>query len=301
MRCAVCGKEFGAGNTCQYCGADRVTGLGNYNGYDVPNRGSFVSHNAPSHQENFAQSKIKKVESMVCYACGEIIPTDSRFCPYCNKELYVTCPKCGCEYSSQYPICNKCGTNRVKYNEEQKQISIQKAKEEYQKRQEEEADQLWGRQFDNYGGIVPIIVAIIVWTLPIWDSDIRNSSDILVLIPMAIPVFFVWAFVAAACVPYRAKKRFEKWKKEHPNHRAILYLEERSEWEREGGSKYLKFVGYASLGLGVFLFLLFISGGASDEEKQESLRIGTIIILVVGFLSFILRYVLYRPMEKRTS
>jgi predicted nucleic acid-binding Zn-ribbon protein len=31
----------------------------------------------------------------------------------------VTCPKCGHEYSSQYPACSKCGTNRQKYRDEE--------------------------------------------------------------------------------------------------------------------------------------------------------------------------------------
>lgn len=137
MKCAVCGKEFGTNNTCQYCGADKVVGLGNYSGYDVPNSGSFISHNEPNRQGDFAQAKIKKVESMVCYACGEIIPVDSRFCPHCSKELYVTCPKCGYEYSSQYPTCNKCGTNRNDYIKIQQRLA-----EEEKCRQEEYIEKL---------------------------------------------------------------------------------------------------------------------------------------------------------------
>ena len=31
----------------------------------------------------------------------------------------MTCPKCGHEYSSQYPACNKCGTNAQKYRDEE--------------------------------------------------------------------------------------------------------------------------------------------------------------------------------------
>jgi len=38
MKCAVCGKEFGSGINCQNCGSDRVTGLGNYNGYSSPSK-----------------------------------------------------------------------------------------------------------------------------------------------------------------------------------------------------------------------------------------------------------------------
>ena len=35
MRCSKCGKEFGTGTHCQHCGVDRVTGLANYNGFEI--------------------------------------------------------------------------------------------------------------------------------------------------------------------------------------------------------------------------------------------------------------------------
>ena len=224
MKCAVCGKEFGTNNTCQHCGADRVTGLGNYSGYDVPNRGSFVSHDEPNHQENFAQSEIKKVESMVCYACGEIIPADSRFCPYCNKELYVTCPKCGCEYSSQYPTCNKCGTNRVKYNEEQKRISIRKAEEENRKNREIEArsEASMIRSQLDYSAtstkIISNLIAVGVFAFMLFSAGPSLLLFIPILIEVAITIFVI------NYEGHRTKERIEQWKKEHPNHRATPYL-----------------------------------------------------------------------------
>lgn len=55
-----------------------------------------------------------------CYKCNNVIPVDSKFCPYCQIELYTTCPKCGIKYSSQYPACNQCGTNKLEYLESQK-------------------------------------------------------------------------------------------------------------------------------------------------------------------------------------
>lgn len=39
MKCNNCGKEFGDGLTCQYCGCERVKGLGSFSGYD-PGKGS---------------------------------------------------------------------------------------------------------------------------------------------------------------------------------------------------------------------------------------------------------------------
>ncbi len=128
MKCSVCGKEFGEGMTCQNCGVDRVTGLGNYSGYETPNgnatsRSSSGSQNGSYRQEVVSQPKIVEVKSIVCYNCGEIIPADSKYCPHCSTSLYVTCPKCGHEYSSQYPACSKCGTNRNDYIEKQKELA----------------------------------------------------------------------------------------------------------------------------------------------------------------------------------
>ena len=51
-------------------------------------------------------------DSMKCYSCGKIIPSESKFCPYCGYNLYITCPKCGHEYSSLHSVCNQCGTNK---------------------------------------------------------------------------------------------------------------------------------------------------------------------------------------------
>lgn len=120
MRCAVCGKEFGEGTNCQCCGVDRVTGLGNYSGYNNPTGSN--GYNS-SNNGGYTSSK-----TTVCYSCGEVIPSDSKFCPYCSKELYVTCPQCGNTYSSQFPACNQCGTNRVKYYEREKE-RLRKEKE----------------------------------------------------------------------------------------------------------------------------------------------------------------------------
>ena len=121
MKCANCGKEFGTGTHCQHCGVDRVTGLANYNGYN--NSGESSGYNSP----NFGGSP----RTTVCYACSEIIPLGSTFCPVCGKKLLVTCPNCGHEYSSQYPVCSKCGTNRNQY--------LKKEKERKQKKVEEQA------------------------------------------------------------------------------------------------------------------------------------------------------------------
>ncbi len=130
MKCAVCGKEFGNGANCQYCGVDRVTGLGNYSGYNDPTGSN--GYNS-SNYGGYTSSK-----TTVCYACGEIIPSNSEYCPYCSKELYVKCPKCGNTYSSQFPACNKCGTNRRQYYRQLEAEKEEARRLEEKRKQEQE-------------------------------------------------------------------------------------------------------------------------------------------------------------------
>jgi RNA polymerase subunit RPABC4/transcription elongation factor Spt4 len=127
MKCSVCGKEFGTGNNCQHCGSDKFTGLGNYNGYNAPvgNRKSQIRVKDLDSPSTNYMLQTENVGAMACYACGEIIPSDSKFCPYCSRELFVVCPKCGHNYSSQFPACNQCGTNRNKYYEQLKKEKLE--------------------------------------------------------------------------------------------------------------------------------------------------------------------------------
>jgi RNA polymerase subunit RPABC4/transcription elongation factor Spt4 len=120
MKCAVCGKEFGTGSNCKHCGSDKFTGLGNYSGYNAPvvNDNTQASFESAERQNLNSSPQPDNPGSIICYACGEIIPSDSKFCPYCSRELFVVCPKCGHKYSSQFPACNQCGTNRNKYYEQ---------------------------------------------------------------------------------------------------------------------------------------------------------------------------------------
>lgn len=147
MKCSRCGNEFGGGANCQHCGVDRVTGLGNYSGYNAPISASLEVVTPTSQygaeQQSAAVAALPRADvgSMVCYACGEIIPTDSKFCPYCSKELYVTCPKCGHKYSSKFPACNQCGTNRNKYYEQERlrKINLESEIERIRKEQGDSA------------------------------------------------------------------------------------------------------------------------------------------------------------------
>ena len=59
-------------------------------------------------------------QMMFCYKCNNVIPNNSKFCPYCQIKLFTECPKCGTSYSSQYPACGQCGTNREEYLRVQK-------------------------------------------------------------------------------------------------------------------------------------------------------------------------------------
>ena len=133
MKCAVCGKEFGNGSNCKNCGTDRVTGLANYSGYDNHARSS--NH----HYTDNAEQTSNNITA--CHVCGEIIPSNSHFCPVCGTELFVKCPNCGNEYSTQYSICNHCGTNRKQFLEEQgkreaeREARLKKSQEEKRKQE----------------------------------------------------------------------------------------------------------------------------------------------------------------------
>ena len=80
---------------------------------------------------------LSQSQMMFCYKCNNVIPADSKFCPYCHIELYTICPTCGVKYSSQYPGCNQCGTNRLEYIETQRREILRQEKLE-QERQEQE-------------------------------------------------------------------------------------------------------------------------------------------------------------------
>ena len=71
----------------------------------------------PSENENtqFSPFPQSQPQMMFCYKCNNVIPSDSKYCPCCKVELFTTCPKCGAKYSSQYHICNQCGTDRDDY------------------------------------------------------------------------------------------------------------------------------------------------------------------------------------------
>ena len=153
MKCNVCGQEFGYGAYCQHCKADRITALGNYSGgYNVPDAPKNVTSNTNtggstptsgyySNNDSYNSSKPSGSgnsgeQFMVCYNCTNVIPADSEYCPCCGTKLFVGCPKCGHRYSSQYKICNKCGTNREGYLKEQRILEERRQEEERKKEAE---------------------------------------------------------------------------------------------------------------------------------------------------------------------
>lgn len=154
MMCANCGKEFGDGGNCQNCGVDRVTGLGNYNGYSTPVKNKTKKE---STNRNIKKNSVhddtpisvhddishQKEMFIVCYACNEAIPSNSKYCPMCGKELYVTCPKCSFIYSSQYYFCSQCGTNRSDYLN--KQVANKKRQEQIRAKRMKEKEEMLKR------------------------------------------------------------------------------------------------------------------------------------------------------------
>lgn len=77
-------------------------------------------------------------QMMFCYKCNNVIPSNSKFCPCCNVVLFATCPKCGVKYSSQYLICNQCGTNREEYIQVQRREQARKEAIERENRRQTE-------------------------------------------------------------------------------------------------------------------------------------------------------------------
>ena len=142
MKCSSCGKEFGDGTTCQYCGVDRVIGGASFSGYQMPSNIGTATHGIgePAH---VYQSET----NTICVYCGEVIPADAKFCPFCAKKLYAKCPKCGHTYSSKYPVCPQCGTNREKFQAEliaREEERKRKAEaERLEKKRAEEMRQAW--------------------------------------------------------------------------------------------------------------------------------------------------------------
>lgn len=111
MKCNKCGQEFGKGETCQYCGADKVSALGEFSGYSTPKARPANGTKATSSP---SAPFIEPVASQICWKCGEIIPM-GKFCPACGQQLLQKCPKCKESYSAKYNICPNCGTNRLTY------------------------------------------------------------------------------------------------------------------------------------------------------------------------------------------
>lgn len=103
MKCNHCGQDFGDGLNCKHCGIDRVEGLGSYSGF-CSNSDSVPFHEGPNVLSNNSKTSL-------CFKCGEIIPANSAFCPYCGTPLFVDCPTCKKKHPSQYPFCPYCGTN----------------------------------------------------------------------------------------------------------------------------------------------------------------------------------------------
>lgn len=175
MKCANCGREFGDGVNCQNCGIDRVTGLANYGGYENPEEN--YSHNS-SDRDRYAPPK-----NTVCYSCGEIIPTDSQFCPICGKELWVECPNCGNDYSSQYSICNHCGTNREQFLKEQRKREAER--EAYLKKRQEEERKREAKETPTY-----IIVMRIIGLLILIGTNYSDTENLIMGLLVGIPLLF---------------------------------------------------------------------------------------------------------------
>lgn len=210
MKCSVCGKEFGEGTNCQYCGVDRVTGLANFGSYGT----SDYQRTNTSHNDLIYNSP----KTMVCYACNEIIPSNSEYCPYCKKKLYETCPKCGATYSSRFKVCNKCGTDRREFLNRQRKEEGQIREKEKEQQYKKEA-QLVKSELKPSLTIIYAPVAIIMFIFFLsWNS---LSNFVSFFIPV---LLFIWIAVSNSVCESIHNSKVSKWKQEHPNDPRCKYL-----------------------------------------------------------------------------
>ena len=170
MKCNVCGQEFGNGVYCQHCKADRITALGNYSGgYNAPDSPKNVTSDNGSKQSGVGNIG---EQFLVCYNCANVIPVDSEYCPCCRTKLFEVCPKCGHRYSSQYKICNKCGTDREEYLAEQRVLEQHRKEEERrvkierEKRLEEQKEKEKLAKDENTIELIIYIVLIVGIVIP---------------------------------------------------------------------------------------------------------------------------------------
>lgn len=131
MKCHLCGQVFGEGINCQNCGADRVAGLGAFHGYHPDGKNGMRTIGD--------QTLESRNNTILCFHCGEVIPEDSNYCPYCSSSLYVSCPQCSFRYQVRYPACPQCGTNREAYKkrEQERRAAEEKQRQEEAKRRQE--------------------------------------------------------------------------------------------------------------------------------------------------------------------
>ena len=124
MKCSNCNNEFGEGNICQHCGVDRIIGLGIVSSADrnIKDDGNDIFDGSSPYGSN-----------TICHYCGQIIPVNAKYCPFCSKPLKQCCLKCGASFASWYPCCPECGTNQ----EEEKNRRDNEAKEKEERERKE--------------------------------------------------------------------------------------------------------------------------------------------------------------------
>ena len=217
MRCSKCGKEFGEDTNCQHCGVDRVTGLANYNGYGTSDyQGANTSHYDSSYNSS--------PKTMVCYACEEIIPANSEYCPHCRKKLFEICPKCGNKFSSQYLNCNQCGTNLKQYLKEEREREFKRTeeaikvqlKEQYQREAQSLKDSL---TLSKTNIVTTVLTAWILFCLtPFYTFS--GYGSLLLIIGVSILLWGTVYIISESIT----NSRIDKWKQEHPNDPRSKYL-----------------------------------------------------------------------------
>lgn len=95
------------------------------------------NYNPENDSTSISNVALTQQQMMLCYNCNKNIPINSKFCPWCQTELYTECPKCRTKYSSQYPACNQCGTNVKEFLREQEILALRRKKQEEERKYRE--------------------------------------------------------------------------------------------------------------------------------------------------------------------
>ena len=189
-----------------------------------------------------ASQKQNQPQMMFCYKCNNVIPGDSKYCPCCQIKLYTKCPKCGAKYSTQYPFCNQCGTNRQKYLQWQRKE--QKRKENIKEEDRREYLMEEARKIKNIIrekvetrmariGLLFVILfsywivkCFMPWIMDLYPAE--NLTNILFTTVIAssscVIIVYIFKKIFNKLNEFLYHRKLERWKDDHSDDEISQYL-----------------------------------------------------------------------------